>query len=62
MTEKAKERNTQHASKSMKTRIKTADAILGAVLLALSVCGIAGLVHHNSANFAACSASSKAAL
>ena len=45
MTEKAKERNPQHASKSMKTRIKTADAILGAVLLALSVCGIAGLVH-----------------
>lgn len=42
MAEKAKER---HASKSKKTRIQAADAVLGAVLLVLSVCGIAGLVH-----------------
>ena len=42
MAEKAKER---HVSKSKKPRIQAADAVLGAVLLVLSVCGIAGLVH-----------------
>lgn len=36
------------AAKSAKPRIRTADAVLGAVLLVLSVCGMLGILHQGS--------------
>ena len=48
MAEKAKGQKPQHTSKRAKPRIRTADAVLGVLLLALSVCGMLGIWHQGS--------------